>query len=52
MDISSTIFVPISQVEKVEEFEPGQESYAGVIKNLKEGFLSLQPTFLWFILRK
>ncbi len=24
------------QVEKVEEFEPGQESYAGVIKNLKE----------------
>jgi hypothetical protein len=30
----------ISQVEKVEEFEPGQESYAGVIKNLKEGSLT------------
>jgi hypothetical protein len=29
-----------SQVEKVEEFEPGQESYAGVIKNLKEGSLT------------
>jgi hypothetical protein len=28
------------QVEKVEEFEPGQESYAGVIKNLKEGSLT------------